>query len=312
MSEHRQQIEIPKPLIDSGVVRGRKNTKKGEVRGMILDPLVAHEEANTIVKTTDGVSNKDLKNGVVVSKDALKILEKRGTDYVLTASADASEQNRKAAETDALTGCGNRLKFEFVLEHNLCGDKRDKAPTGLILGDVHKFKSINDSHGHLTGDRVLKKVGKTLQTNFRQQDEVCRYGGDEFGVVLPNVMDRRVDHTLSNLDATVESALRVIRIVHNSRLQIGTSQREELLHPVMDLGVTISDENDTVDIIYSRAEHASNIAKQIHRTSKNKISVVVAEKINDGVVYKLAYKKKNQIVYETIDESKIVFSNERL
>lgn len=82
------------------------------------------------------------------------------------------------AETDELTGLINRAGYDRLLE------ELELKNTILLLVDTDKFKGINDRFGHETGDRVLKKIAKSLLANFRQNDYVCRIGGDEFAVLM--------------------------------------------------------------------------------------------------------------------------------
>lgn len=92
------------------------------------------------------------------------------------------------ASHDTLTGLYNRSAYEvFMVDHKLDN-------IALLLLDFDEFKSINDTYGHETGDRLLKKVAEILQSNFRSDDFVCRLGGDEFCVVMT-----RVDSELKQL-----------------------------------------------------------------------------------------------------------------
>ena len=85
------------------------------------------------------------------------------------------------AETDELTGLINRAGYDRLLSELPLDD------TILLLVDTDKFKGINDRFGHETGDRVLKKIAKSLLANFRQNDYVCRIGGDEFAVLMLSI-----------------------------------------------------------------------------------------------------------------------------
>ena len=84
------------------------------------------------------------------------------------------------AETDELTGLINRAGYDRLLE------EIDLPDTILLLVDTDRFKGINDHFGHDTGDRVLQKIANSLLANFRQDDCVCRIGGDEFAVLMRN------------------------------------------------------------------------------------------------------------------------------
>ena len=91
---------------------------------------------------------------------------------------------RTINESDALTGCFNRAFGFEALELQLRRSKRTQSSMSVLMLDVDDFKTVNDRHGHLAGDRVLEAVGSTLRRTLRTTDIKCRYGGDEFLVVL--------------------------------------------------------------------------------------------------------------------------------
>ncbi|MEY9182578.1 hypothetical protein ABIG06_004161 [Bradyrhizobium sp. USDA 326] len=96
-----------------------------------------------------------------------------------------AEKERLAwqASHDSLTGLSNRRAFEGRLQSEL--DNAAAGALGLILLDLDQFKSVNDSCGHLAGDRLLREVSRLLQQNRHAHDLVARLGGDEFGLILP-------------------------------------------------------------------------------------------------------------------------------
>ncbi len=98
---------------------------------------------------------------------------------VVDALADLSNR-------DPLTGLSNRRNFEMVLEREIDRVARAGEPALLLVLDIDHFKRVNDTHGHATGDEVIKAVALAVQQAVRPMDTVARIGGEEFGVVLPN------------------------------------------------------------------------------------------------------------------------------
>lgn len=102
---------------------------------------------------------------------------------------DAVDQNYqqslfKAANTDALTGLYNKRYFMECLEKEFSYSRRSLQPMSLILMDIDYFKKINDTHGHIAGDKILKSVGKLLSNQVRLENIACRFGGEEFAIIL--------------------------------------------------------------------------------------------------------------------------------
>ncbi len=94
------------------------------------------------------------------------------------------EQARQRMVRDALTGLYNRGYFDETLPQALSHAKRSGEPLSMLLIDTDRFKSINDEFSHMEGDRVLRLIGATLSEQARAADVPCRYGGDEFVVLL--------------------------------------------------------------------------------------------------------------------------------
>ncbi|MCA9173082.1 MAG: diguanylate cyclase [Planctomycetales bacterium] len=140
------------------------------------------------------VDEQGARRGILVSfEDVTRLEEKKrelsGMVEVLRASSEAiKQQNReleRLATRDPLTGSLNRRSFfeRFESEWNIA--KRYERPLSVMMVDVDFFKSINDTYGHGMGDEVLRQVASTLQSTAREADIVCRYGGEEFAVLLP-------------------------------------------------------------------------------------------------------------------------------
>jgi diguanylate cyclase (GGDEF)-like protein len=101
-------------------------------------------------------------------------------------AGDAQEALKEQALKDGLTGLWNRRAIFAMLEREVCRAQRDKFPITLLMIDMDHFKTVNDTHGHLTGDEVLREAAGRLIEVMRPYDFAGRYGGEEFLVVLPS------------------------------------------------------------------------------------------------------------------------------
>ncbi len=111
-----------------------------------------------------------------------------------------NEQLARMAITDPLTGVGNRRHFDDALIAELKRNNRSRTPLALLMIDIDHFKRVNDSIGHQAGDRILKIVAETLRVSVRNYDTLCRFGGEEFAIIMPD--------TSSGQAATVAERIR--------------------------------------------------------------------------------------------------------
>lgn len=95
------------------------------------------------------------------------------------------EELQKMVVRDALTNVYNRGFFDEAIEKYVAMSKRSGRPISLIMVDVDHFKRVNDTYGHAEGDKVLKLIGASMTSTLRVSDYVCRYGGEEFAILLP-------------------------------------------------------------------------------------------------------------------------------
>ena len=136
------------------------------------------------------------------AKEHMKRLQKRITE----AEKQAREMFKKAEELktvamkDGLTGLYNRKAFELRIERSLERMRDTGEPFSLIMFDVDGFKSINDTFGHVAGDKVLKKLGECLKGSFREDDFVARYGGDEFTLFFKDIDGEMLKLKLENIE----------------------------------------------------------------------------------------------------------------
>ena len=108
------------------------------------------------------------------------------TEKKLLEQAKTIEQLKGRLRLDPLTGLLNRHALFTDLEKELSRSKRYDVPVSLIMIDIDDFKDINDTYGHITGDRLLKKLAEIFISSVRDSDSVYRYGGEEFVILCPH------------------------------------------------------------------------------------------------------------------------------
>jgi diguanylate cyclase len=100
--------------------------------------------------------------------------------------AEELRTQQSEARTDSLTRLANRRAFDDAIEKGMTRFNKEGKPLSLMLFDVDHFKQFNDTYGHQAGDEVLRQVANTLSKTAKTSDLACRYGGEEFGLVMPN------------------------------------------------------------------------------------------------------------------------------
>jgi diguanylate cyclase (GGDEF)-like protein len=153
--------------------------------------------------------------------------------------------------TDPLTGVRNRAFFDSQFDFELDRARRRGSTVALLLADIDHFKSINDQYGHPAGDRVLKAVARELLAGLRRIDLVCRVGGEEFALVLPDTLPAAVIEIVSRLQVRVA----------NLRLA-DPAAAEPIRLTVSCGGVVFPGAGDTLDDLYRRADEMLYLSKQ--------------------------------------------------
>jgi len=173
----------------------------------------------------------------------------------LEESLDRSQRQQKTlrmdAATDSLTGLANRKTIIDELEKALQQPPQEQHPVVAIMADIDHFKEVNDTHGHLVGDKVLTEVANRIRSALRDFDEVGRYGGEEFLLVIngatlttsKNVAERIREHVAN-------------QPVNLQGLEIQTS---------ISLGVAAAHPGETTDLLLARADKALYAAKAAGR-----------------------------------------------
>lgn len=164
---------------------------------------------------------------------------------------------RTESLTDPLTSLGNRKYYDQAITKAVAHAKKCGTPLSLLISDIDHFKKFNDTFGHLTGDQVLRLVAHAVKQNVKAQDFACRYGGEEFAIILPD----------TTLRAAVTIAEHIRRAVMTKEL-IKRSTSENLGRITISLGVASFHPGDSVASLYERADRCLYAAK---RSGRNRV-----------------------------------------
>ena len=171
--------------------------------------------------------------------------------------AQSKKELERLAVTDALSGLYNRHYFSQVSEEFLLLAKRNKSVMSVVILDIDHFKKINDRYGHGVGDSVIKHIAKILKNVTRKSDIVCRWGGEEFLILLPETDVTGAYTIAENIRKSIEQS----RVVIDDDLKIEYR---------VSLGVSVVDSEAGIDKAINDADRALYEAKNLGR---NHVSV---------------------------------------
>jgi len=157
------------------------------------------------------------------------------------------KQQSKQLHIDFLTKIPNRAAWSERLKIETMRFKRYRNLLNIAIIDIDKFKKINDSFGHLAGDKVLNVIAQTLQKSIRNADYIARFGGEEFVLLLPDVTPEQANLALNKLRERISS--------------IPFQFKKENLSITISIGFTIFDQTDDQDDAFERADRALYKAK---------------------------------------------------
>lgn len=161
---------------------------------------------------------------------------------------------RRQATKDALTGLNNRRGFDHALKDSIDIGKSGSTPFCLLLMDIDLFKVINDTYGHLVGDKVLIGLSKVLIKNMRGSDYLCRYGGEEFSIIMEDTMITGAFTVAEKLRKSIER----LRLKH-----VKTGQ--QIGQVTISIGVACYRTDETESDIIGRCDKALYRAKSLGR-----------------------------------------------
>ncbi|MCD7878645.1 MAG: GGDEF domain-containing protein [Candidatus Gastranaerophilales bacterium] len=210
--------------------------------------------------------------GAIAASSNVDKLNQKDIDYLIQLTrqsgltihrANVYAEVLKYATLDALTGLNNRRQFEMRLKQEVSNSKRHDIPLCCIMLDVDYFKKVNDTYGHAAGDCVLKEVSEIIKNEIREYDIACRYGGEEFFIILPRTKLREA--------STVGQRLR--KVMEESKMDIRPAKVKgtPYINITISIGVCAYDKTMSAEEFILKADKALYEAKE---TGRNRVIVV--------------------------------------
>lgn len=199
-------------------------------------------------------------NNTTARKNADELKARLTEAQTESAKLQASLSEAEALATmDGLTNLPNRRQFQASLEAAVAACHREHTPLCLVMSDLDHFKAINDKHGHLSGDAVLKSFAQILSKGVRSTDVAARYGGEEFALILPKT-------PLGNASVVAESLRRTVAELHWT----GATPKQRIGRLTASFGVAEIREDETVEQLIDRADQKLYEAK---RRGRNRVEI---------------------------------------
>ena len=213
--------------------------------------VVANEDCKLLVMDEDILWSL-IQASHAAACNLLFILAKRlrHTDSIVVEGVQLEQDFQHYGSVDALTGLHNRYWFNSMFKRQFIRSSINNGPFSVIMADIDHFKKLNDTYGHLTGDQVLYEVAHIITKNIRPAEMACRYGGDEFVIVLP---DEDIETAKLMADRLLEAMRKALPIPCGDK---------DIFHPTLSMGLAEMKSDQTPEMLILAADEAMYRAKE--------------------------------------------------
>ncbi len=221
----------------------------GEIRE--ADVFLHHKSGHRVPVTVKSIPVVDNENNIVAAIEVFTDSRYKQATY---------EENRRLKDLliiDELTGISNRRHLDFYLGNKVLESGEFNTSFGILFFDIDHFKNVNDNHGHIVGDKILKLVSKTIKSSLRLEDKVGRWGGEEFIALIKT--DDKMELTI------IAEKLR--SLVEHSYYQTKDNKN---LGVTISIGGTMYEKGETAESLISRADKNMFYSKE---NGRNKVTV---------------------------------------
>jgi len=240
-------------VVDTGISRNHISMNF-DGSSVIVEDL--NSANGTYINGTKLTGKIEIKNGDQISIGVSTVLKFSLNNQLDTEYKDYVEEQ---LSKDILTKAYNRKAFAHFLNSAFIAAKRDFSSVCLFMIDVDNFKTINDTYGHQVGDKILKHIADKLIQTVRSADIVCRYGGDEFAIVCPNISSLR----------GLQLAEQVRNKVEDMRFTVG----DDKISTTLSIGVSNFPDND-IQCVSQFIAYADKAMYKAKRKGRNQIGLI--------------------------------------
>ena len=235
-------------LIDDSVSRAHCRIVKGE-KGVTIQDL---ESTNGTYVNDADVASRIVNDGdrIKVGRSIFKFLSGDNIEHAY------HEEIYKLKTVDGLTGAYNKRHFDEELEREVFRFFRYKRSLSMLLIDIDHFKKINDTYGHLAGDSVLAQLGSVISSNIGREETFCRYGGEEFALLMPEV----------GIKDAVQKAERLRQLIQDTIFSF-----DEMEIPVT-VSIGVAEPGPSVDVPEDLVQAADERLYEAKRSGRNLVA----------------------------------------
>jgi diguanylate cyclase len=258
----RLQQDLRKILTDTAASTEAADERTHEIDKAFVgraEQLVAPVDAEALRITVTDLLGDTGKMRAVTAELCAKLKASTNEVNVLTENLQRAQSE---ALLDALTGLKNRRGFERAMEE-LQSEPAGLEGAALLIADIDHFKAINDTHGHLLGDKVLRAIAQVLRSNIKGRDVAARLGGEEFAILLPG----------TSAAGAAALAKQICASVARGRIHHG-DVRGPIGQVTLSVGVAVASKSETLEGLMERADRAMYAAK---RAGRNRVETAASE-----------------------------------
>lgn len=223
----------------------------GLLQSLLLDAVLKSVEDDDDRQTLTRLVTRLISLDIALATEVFHRARLEAADRSLKHLEKEQQNLRQQLEQDALTGVSSRTSMLRELKLSIARARKTGQPLVVIMADLDRFKTVNDTHGHLVGDKVLKEVAARIKAALREFDLVGRYGGEEFVILLENTSS----HTANQV------AERIRQRIASEPIQLGALSLEITISQ----GLALRKESDDSNSLLKRADQAMYEAKKAGR-----------------------------------------------